>query len=290
MGDVIPKVVEVVEAENPRRHVAITAPRNCPACDALVIKDGVAHKCSNTLFDCRGQLLEHMVYMTGRMALDIEALGRGRLLDLINNSLITSPVSLFDLRLAETQAHIRTLPGWGDTSVTSMLEQIEACKGLPLDRFIYALGISGIGEATARALAYHFESADAFFSASVSELIKVDGIGKMTANNIRMFFEYWKYNHLANTLKDRIQPSGPAGNVGNQFEGETIVFTGGIEMKRDIAQKMVINRGGKVASSVSSKTTILVVGAEPGETKTNKARELGILMINEDQFMAKLGA
>lgn len=386
-GDVIPKVVEVVKKGEPRRE-EILPPTECPVCGGEVVRPlverkikgeekkkpvpGANHYCANRL-GCPAQLEGALQHYASRGAMDIEGLGKKRVIELRELGLLPDLPSLYKLK--NHREHLENLDGWGQLSVDNLLTQIEATRGKPLEKFLFALGIPNLGETTAVDLARHYKSLDAIIEAAreeykkqkikglkgkykaiskhiasffqnkkisdlpdfnaedalkkllmdvpnigpdtSDELIKhystieeiiaaskrqvikdgieglrpVQGISKIVAKSIADFFTQPETRKIALALAAEVQPAEVA-DAGRKkelpWEGKSVVFTGALEgLSREEAAEMARALGGRVSSSVSKSTSLVVVGADPG-SKADKARELGVEMIGLEEFRRRV--
>ncbi|MFZ5585731.1 MAG: NAD-dependent DNA ligase LigA [Thermodesulfobacteriota bacterium] len=286
-GDVIPKVVEVERPGQPRREL-LAAPASCPVCATAIVQEGANHRCQNRL-GCPAQVKGALEHYASRAAMDIEGLGEKRIDQLRQAGLLDDLPSLYGL--AEHQAELETLEGWGELSAANLLRNIAASRGKPLARFVYALGIPNVGEATARDLANHFGTFEAILNASPAELATVDGVGPVVAQSIREFFDRPETLATAQRLAELTAPEpAPASARPRQgpLQGLSVVLTGALKsLSRPEAEELVRIAGGKASSSVSKKTGLVVAGADPG-AKADKARALGVEIIDEAEFLRRV--
>ncbi len=297
-GDVIPQVVEVDLKQRAKNAKPFVFPTDCPACGSLAVREeGMAvRRCEGGLI-CPAQAVERLRHFTSRTAFNIEGLGDQRVRELWEDKLIRSPADIF--RLKEHRAELEKREGWGEKSVEKLLAAIEARRKIPLDRFIYALGIRQVGEATAKLLAKHYLTLSAWRkamiaahdseSAAAQDLGSIDQIGPLIAQDIVGFFEEPHNLEVIDALSSALtvepyeKPSGASSSV---LEGKTVVFTGTLAtMSRAEAKAKAESLGAKVAGSVSSKTDYVIVGADAG-SKADKARELGIAVMDEEAWKA----
>ncbi|MFH1060852.1 MAG: NAD-dependent DNA ligase LigA [Pseudomonadota bacterium] len=286
-GDVIPKVVEVARPGQPRRDLLLP-PASCPVCAAAVAQEGANHRCQNTL-GCPAQIKGALEHYASRTALDIEGLGEKRIDQLREKGLLGDLPSLY--RLEDHRAELETLEGWGELSAANLLRNIAASRGKPLARFVFALGIPNVGEATARDLANHFGTFDGILNASAAELATVAGVGPVVAQSIRAFFDRPETLATAQELAALVAPEPvPESERLRQgpLQGLSVVLTGALTgLSRPEAEELVRAAGGKATSSVSKKTGLVVAGAEPG-SKVDKARALGVEIIDEAEFLRRV--
>jgi DNA ligase (NAD+) len=288
-GDVIPKIVKVIRpfSETSKiRRKSIKVPETCPACGSPVERDGeVLYRCSAGII-CPAQRKESIKHFASRSALDIEGLGDKLVVQLVDNGLISNVADIFNLS-AEQLANLDRM---GAKSATKLVAAINKSKQTTLSRFLYALGIREVGEATALALASHFGEIDKLLLASTEALEAVPDIGPVVARHIQTFFS--NKSNLA--LIRQLQQAGvfwPIQDVTattKPLADSTFVLTGTLEtMDRNAAKQRLIALGAKVAGSVSKKTSCVVAGPGAG-SKLDKAVELGIKVINEAEFMTLL--
>ena len=288
-GDVIPKVSGVMTDLRDDNVREIHLPTACPVCDSpVVLPDGEAlARCMGGLV-CTAQAQEALIHFVSRKAMDIDGLGSQWLIKFFDMGLIKTVADIY--RLADKVAVLQNLEGLGEKSVANMLSAIDKSKATTLPRFIFALGIRGVGESTALNLAEHFGELDKLQSASVDELLKVVDIGEITAKNIHEFF---RAEHNMAVVDDLVALGvhwqAVIKDTGNApLDGQTWVVTGTLgAMGRDEAKAHLQALGAKVSGSVSAKTSVLLAGEKAG-SKLDKANELGVRVVGEDEFMALL--
>lgn len=280
-GDVIPEVVKVIIEERPPDTQPFQMPQTCPVCSTeLVRPEGEkVTRCPNP--DCLGQLKRSIGHFAGKTALDIDGLGEKIIDQLMENGLVKDLPDLYRL----TENDLVPLERFAEKSAANLVSAIQGSKRVPLARFIYALGIRYVGEATAQLLAQHFQSLDDLAKAGEEELLQVEGVGPQVTSSIRDFFQNSKNQALLKELKELgVEPLPPEKPPATPLAGKTFVFTGGLErFSREEAKALVAARGGKVSSSVSAKTDYVVAGADPG-SKYARARELGVTILDEAGF------
>lgn len=283
-GDVIPRVAEVAKPGDPRGP-EVAPPKHCPVCGAEVISEGAYHLCPNNL-GCRAQLIAAVTHYAGREAMDIEGLGAKRVAQLMEAGLLTSVADLYDL--PDKQEDLAALEGWGDLSADNLTKAIEGSKKKSLGRFLFALGVPTLGQATARDLAAHFGTFAAVAEAEEQDLSQVNGVGPVVAAKVHAFFEpQSRTGQIARNLADIVQPREAARPrvADSPLAGLSVVFTGALEsLSRSQAEEMVRAAGGRASASVSKSTGLVVVGDSPG-SKAAKARELGVRVISEQDFL-----
>jgi len=285
-GDVIPEVVSVVVAKRPKSARKFQMPERCPECGSKVVRpEGEAvHRCENR--NCPAQIKESIRHFTTRHAMDIEGLGDKIVELLYEQKLVRSIADLFRLTLEQLS------PLWkkAEKAPKNLLQAIEASKKTTLPRFLFALGIRHVGEATARDLAAAFGDLESIARASEEELQAVEGIGPEVSGSVRAFFQNKENQTLIKELLKAGIEFEKIEKKGNKLSGKTFVLTGGLaSMTRDQAKAAILRLGGRVASSVSKKTDFVVLGEDPG-SKLDKARELGIKMLSEEEFKKLIGA
>jgi len=316
-GDVIPQVLGVADGRHAPGSEPYAFPRVCPcplATPVLREEGGVIARCSGELA-CPFQQVEKLRHFTSRLAFDIEGLGEERLQLFFDRGLIRTPGDIFTLRArdAASLTPLRAWEGWGEKSAQRLFEAIEARRSIALQRFIYALGIRQVGEATAKLLARHYLSLrrwqDAMLRAAreraaapdarkpeevgpaYAELCSIEQIGTSVADDLCRFFGE---PHNLQVLREleaalTVEDAAPAGAAGSPVAGKTVVFTGTLaRMTREQAKAGAEALGAKVAGSVSKKTDFVVVGADAG-SKADKARELGVAMLSEEEWLEMTG-
>jgi DNA ligase (NAD+) len=299
-GDVIPQVVEVVLSKRPKNTRKFKFPDHCPACGSLAIREPgeVAKRCTGGLI-CPAQAVERLRHFVSRNAFDIEGLGEKHIVAFWKDKLIERPGDIF--RLHKHRDAIATREGWGEQSVTKLLDAIERRRTIRLDRFIYALGIPQVGEATAKLLARNYGSFDAWRDAMIEaqdpdspayqDLDNIEGIGPSVAADILGFFAEAHNLEILRDLENELtieDVAAPAAG-GSPISGKTVVFTGTLEsLSRNEAKATAESLGAKVAGSVSKKTDIVVVGADAG-SKARQAAELGVATMTEAEFLRHIG-
>jgi DNA ligase (NAD+) len=281
-GDVIPKVVKVVEdKDHPRGHKQFEMPEHCPVCGGNVVRTpGEAdHRCVNA--NCPAKLQGTILHFASRHVMNIDGLGEALVNQLTERGLVKNVADLYKL----TKADLLGLERMGEKSAENVLSEIEASKKLPLERVIYGLGIRMVGERTAQFLAEHFGSLDAIMKASAEELEEVNEVGPRIAESIVEFFGDDHNRRLVGDLrKAGLTFTGQKKEKGTKLAGKTFVLTGTLARHtRDEAKEMIENAGGRVSASVSKKTDYVVAGSDAG-SKLDKARELGVSVIGEEEL------
>jgi DNA ligase (NAD+) len=285
-GDVIPKVVKVVEdKEHPRGLKQFEMPEHCPVCGGNVVRtEGeVDHRCVNA--NCPAKLQGTILHFASRHVLDIDGLGEALVNQLSERGLVKNVADLYRL----TKDDLLKLERMGEKSAENVLAEIADSKKLPLERVIYGLGIRFVGERTAQFLAQHFGSLDAIMKARAEELEEVNEVGPRIAESIVEFFADEHNRKLVNDLrKAGLTFTGQKKEKGTKLAGKTFVLTGTLERHtRDEAKELIEDAGGRVSGSVSKKTDYVVAGSDAG-SKLDKARELGVSVIGEEELEALL--
>ena len=284
-GEIIPEILEVDFAKRPQNTVAYHLPGNCPVCGAKVEQDadGAFLRCTGA--ECPAQLSRNIAHFVSRDAMDIEGLGSAIVEGLIEKGLIKSPADIYYLGLEE----IKSLWKSGSKAAEKLLKAIEASKQQDLSRLIYALGIRQVGAKTGKVLASTFGSLDALMAATKEELTAVPDVGAVTAANIYDWFHQEQSAHMVEKLRQAgLNFESKRVVSDTRFAGKTFVLTGALsKFTREEATEKIELFGGKAAGSVSKKTSFVVVGENAG-SKERKARELGIPILSEDDFLAMI--
>jgi len=280
-GDVIPEVVRVVKPGARRPGDAFQMPRQCPECGSAVVRlpDEAIARCTGGLF-CPAQRKQALLHFASRRALDIEGLGEKLVDQLVDGELVRTPADLYKLRLGD----LVSLERMGEKSAQNLLDQLERSKRTTLARFIYALGIRTVGEATARDLASYFGALEPLLDADEGELQEVRDVGPVVAMSIRGFFAERHNREVVRALRRagvRWEEGRRKQTAVGAGAGKTFVLTGTLPgMTRDEATELIESRGGKVTGSVSKKTDYVIAGAEAG-AKLERAEALGIPVLDE---------
>jgi DNA ligase (NAD+) len=294
-GDVIPQVVEVVKALRPSHSRRFHFPEKCPECGSLAVREEgeAARRCTGGLI-CPAQAVERLRHFVSRNAFDIEGMGEKHVQEFWEDKLVRAPADIFRLKAADLEAR----EGWGKASAQKLIAAIDARRRIALDRFIYALGIPQVGEATAKLLARHYRSFARWRKAMTDaadpendawrELNDIHGIGQDMAADIVGFFAERHNRAVLDELGREIEIEdyeAPSGSSAAPLAGKTIVFTGTLEaMSRSEAKARAEALGAAVTSSVSSKTDYVVVGADAGSNAT-KATKLGLTILSEAEWL-----
>jgi DNA ligase (NAD+) len=283
-GEIIPQVVEVKKEFRPEGAEPFLVPKKCPNCGTEVVKDeaGVYVRCPNP--DCFGMLKERLRYFAGRDQMDIERLGVALIEQLIEAGLVKTFADIYRLKKDDLTA----LERMGEKSAQNVLDGIEASKTRPLWRFIAALGIRHVGGQSAEVLADHFGSLDALMNADQEKLEAAEQVGPVMAESVYQYFRNPRHRLVIDDLLAagvRPQPPAPRKRTGaGAFQDKTVVVTGTLQgFSRQQAEQAIREAGGKPSGSVSKKTHYVLAGADPG-SKLQKARELGVEVIDEERF------
>ena len=289
-GDVIPEVVGKVPGQRSAYVPNFRMPRACPVCASAVRRErgGMDHRCSGGLF-CGAQRKQALLHFAGRRAMDVEGLGDKLVDQLVDSGLIRTLPELYTLGLAKLSA----LDRMGEKSAANLVAGLQKSRQATLPRFLYALGIRQVGETTAKDLAKHFGALDRIMDATIEQLLQVPDVGPIVAQSIRTFFDQPHNREVVEQLRAAgiSWPEGE-GSIDNAtpqpLAGCTLVLTGTLPtLSRDQAKALIEGQGGKVAGSVSKKTHFVVAGEEAG-SKLDKARELGITVLDEAGLQALL--
>lgn len=304
-GDVIPQVVGVVTERRPAGAKEFEFPHLCPMCGAHAIReeDEAVRRCTGGL-TCPAQAIERLKHFVSREAFDIEGLGARNMEEFFNEGIVKNPVDIFTLErrnkklrddlfsaLDDGNIYLENREGWGKKSVENLFKAINEKRRIDLPRFIYALGIRQVGTATARLIAKHYGSFEHFMedmkNKETAKLLEIDGVGEAMVNDITGFFEEEHNLKTINGLLQEIEVEDFVDDTdySSPLAGKTVVFTGTLEkMTRAEAKAKALSLGAKVAGSVSKNTDYVVVGADAG-SKATKAKELGVAILNEDEFL-----
>lgn len=301
-GDVIPQVTGVDLSARPKNSKPFVFPDRCPECGSLAIREEgiVARRCEGGLI-CPAQAVERLRHFVSRNAFNIEGLGDRRIHELWAEKIIQTPADIF--RLKKYKATLEQREGWGEKSVDKLLTAIESRRSISLERFIYALGIRQIGEATAKLLARHYLSLGAWRAAMMKardenteawgDLTTIDQIGPLVARDLVGFFQEQHNRDVLDNLAAELTVQDylvPDVNSESNLAGKTIVFTGTLEkMGRAEAKAKAEAMGAKVSGSVSAKTDYVIAGADAG-SKATKANELGVKVLSEDEWLTMISS
>ena len=290
-GDVIPKVTRVWHEQRPEDSEPVQLPSTCPVCNSPVVlpKDEALARCTGGLF-CLAQQQEALIHFVSRRAMDIEGLGASWLISFFEHGLIKTVADIYQLHTH--QEEMITLEKLGEKSVQNILSAIEASKHTTLARFIYALGIRGVGETTAQNLAQQFGDLDVLMAADIEALLVTPDVGAITAELAYKFFRAPHNIEVITALReagvhwDKVEQ---VVSEGLPLDGQTWVITGALDsMARDEAKAKLQALGAKVSGSISAKTTALLAGDKAG-SKMAKAEKLGVKVVGEEEFLALVG-
>ena len=284
-GDVIPKVVEVIREKRSKDSKPFSMPSKCPVCgNELERPEGEAnYYCIN--HKCPAQIQGRMQYFVSRNAMDIEGLGYSIIDKFTELGYLNNITDIYLLK--EHEAELKKLEGFGERSIDNILQSIETSKERPFEKVLFAIGIRHVGDRTARILTKHFSSIDDLINASQDEIESIYEIGPKIAESVYDFFRNKANLELVNKLRKaglKFETTGTSKNDSTKLDGLTFVLTGTLEKyKREEAKEIIESLGGKVSSSVSKKTDYVLAGEEAG-SKLDKAKELGVKVIDEKEF------
>ncbi len=290
-GDVIPKVTRVWHEQRPADSEPVTLPSTCPVCDSPVVlpEDEALARCTGGLF-CPAQQTEALIHFVSRRAMDIDGLGASWLISFFEHGLVKTVADIYQLHNHADE--MVTFEKLGEKSVQNIINAIEASKHTTLARFIYALGIRGVGEGTAQNFAQQFGDLDSLMAASIETLIKTPDVGEVTAELTYKFFRAPHNIEVITALReagvhwDKVEQ---VASEGLPLDGQTWVITGALDsMARDEAKAKLQALGAKVSGSISAKTTALLAGDKAG-SKLTKAEKLGVKVVGEEEFLAMVG-
>jgi len=291
-GDVIPKVTRVWHDQRPADSEPVTLPSTCPVCDSPVVlpEDEALARCTGGLF-CPAQQQEALIHFVSRRAMDIDGLGASWLISFFEHGLVKTVADIYQLHNHADE--MVTFEKLGEKSVQNIINAIEASKHTTLARFIYALGIRGVGEGTAQNFAQQFGDLDSLMAASIETLIKTPDVGEITAELTYKFFRAPHNIEVITALReagvhwDKVEQ---VASEGLPLDGQTWVITGALDsMARDEAKAKLQALGAKVSGSISAKTTALLAGDKAG-SKLTKAEKLGVKIVAEEEFLAMVGS
>jgi len=289
-GEIIPKIIAVDVSKRPNESQPTQYITHCPECETELIRtEGDAkHYCPN-YNGCNPQVIGRIQHYISRKAMDIEGLGGETVALLVNAGLISNYSDLYELKKED----VLPLERMAEKSADNLIAGIEASKQIPFERVLYAIGIRFVGETVAKKLAKHYKSIDALSFASIEDLVSVDEIGEKIAESVVEFFSSKENFDIVNRLKSfgvQLELSADVlANQTNKLEGQSFVVSGVfVEVSRNELKKLIEDNGGKVASSISSKTSYVVAGDKMGPSKRTKAESLSIPIISEQDFLQML--
>ncbi len=276
-GGVIPEVLRVIKEKRTGEERPILWPRTCPECAHHLVKEGEIHRCPNPL--CPAKRFEAIRHYASRKAMDIQGLGEKLIERLLERVLVQDVADLYHLRKED----LLGLERMGEKSAENLLRQIEASKGRGLERLLYALGLPGVGEVLARNLAVRFGTMDRLLEAELQDLLEVEEVGELTARAILETLRDPAFRDLVRRLKEAGVKMEAQERGEGPLKGLTFVITGELSRPREEVKALLRRLGAKVTDSVSQKTSYLVVGENPG-SKLDKARALGVPILEEEAF------
>lgn len=277
-GDIIP---EVVRLSKKNTEGIFKIPMVCPSCGSTVEKtDESALRCNNP--DCPEQLVRNLIHFASRNAMNIEGLGEAVVMQLADKQLIKDVADIYYLTVEDALK----LDGFKDKSANNLIKAIENSKGNNLDKLIFAFGIRNVGEKAARMLCEEFKTIENLINASVEDIIKIDGFGEIVAKSVVNYFAGENVQNIISRLKEKGVNTNFVSTVESDvLKGKTIVVTGTLPtLSRDAAEKLITDNGGKASSSVSKKTSYVLAGEKAG-SKLDKANQLGVSVITEEEFL-----
>lgn len=280
-GDVIPEVVKVITSKRTGKEKKYKIPENCPVCGSHVrrIEGEAVHRCQN--LSCPAQLKEGIRHFASKGAMDIEGLGERLIDQLVEKGLVRNVADFYSL----TKEQLAGLERMAQKSAQNIIDAVEISKEVRLDRLLYAFGIRFVGEHVSRVLAQEFKTIENLKKASKDRLLEVYEIGPQVAESVYQFFKEERNLEMIDRLfKSGVKVKKIKAKTDNKFANQTFVFTGALQLyTRDAAERMVESLGGRAASSVSRNTDFVVVGENAG-SKSQKARELGVTILSEEEF------
>ena len=280
-GDVIPEVVEVKKERRTGNEVPFKMIENCPMCDSKLVKEDANYFCKND--SCPARKIESLIHFASRDTMNIDGLGERIIEDFYNMGFIKDISDIY--RLENHKEDLIELEGFGEKSVNNLLESIENSKSNSLEKILFALGIRHVGKKTAKILAKRYKTIDNLFNASLEELTNINDVGEIIAKSIKSYLDNLENQKLINELKELgLNFEYLSANTDDKLEGMTFVLTGTLEKyKREELTKILENKGAKVTSSVTKKTTGVIVGDKPG-SKYDKALKLGVKIYKEEDI------
>lgn len=289
-GDVIPEVVRVITERRNGTEKKFEMIENCPICNSKIIRKETEsdYYCPNNM--CPARKIENIIHFASRDAMNIDGMGESVIEDLYNEGFITNITDIYDID--KYQEELINLEGYGKKKIENLKIATEKSKSNSLEKLLFGLGIRNVGAKTAKILAKNYKTLDNLMNATLEELTSINDIGEIIAKSIIDYFKDEENIKIINKLKELGINMNYINNSGyeekDEFKGKTFVLTGTlINITRDKASEIIENLGGKVSSSVSSKTSVVIVGSSPG-SKYNKALELGIPIWKEEEFINKI--
>ena len=288
-GDVIPEVVRVIEERRDGTQIPFKMIENCPICGTKLIKreNEAAYFCEN--IHCDARKIEGLIHFVSRDAMNIEGFGERIIEDFYNIGYLKKITDFY--HLFEHKDELMELEGFGNKSINNLLDSIEQSKGNSLERLIFSFGIRHVGKKTAKIIAQKYKNIDNLITTSQEELSKIDDVGEIIASSICEWIKKQENIEIINKLKENnvnMEYLGPEIEIDSNFENKTFVLTGTLKnYSREEATEIITNKSGKVTNSVTKKTSVVIVGENPG-SKYNKALELNIEIWTEEDFTKKL--
>ena len=285
-GEVIPQIIGPVPDKRDATHppAPFAPPTHCPSCGTALVTGAELGMLYCPNFECPGRQLEGLVHFASRGAMDIRGLSYARITQLIDAGLVHDAADVYDL----TAPQLVELERFAEKSAQQLVEAIDASKAQPLSKLLFALGIANIGEIAAKQIAKHFGTMDAIAAASVDDVLAIHGMGDTLAESLVSWFSDEKARKLIDRLRERgLTFDEPQTHTGSALKGAAVVITGTLPtLSREQASALVESNGGRVASSVSKKTSFVVAGEEAG-SKLEKARQLGVEVIDEAELLRR---
>jgi len=286
-GEVIPQIIGPVPDKRDATHppAPFAPPTHCPSCGTALVTGAELGMLYCPNFECPGRQLEGLVHFASRGAMDIRGLSYARITQLIDAGLVHDAADVYDL----TAPQLVELERFAEKSAQQLVEAIDASKAQPLSKLLFALGIANIGEIAAKQIAKHFGTMDAIAAASVDDVLAIHGMGDTLAESLVSWFSDEKARKLIDRLRERgLTFDEPQTHTGSALKGAAVVITGTLPtLSREQASALVESNGGRVASSVSKKTSFVVAGEEAG-SKLEKARQLGVEVIDEAELLRRV--
>jgi DNA ligase (NAD+) len=286
-GEVIPQIIGPVPDKRDAKHPPgpYTPPTHCPSCKTKLVTGAELGMLYCPNFDCPGRQLESLVHFASRGAMDIRGLSYARITQLVDADLVRDAADLYDLKASQ----LVELERFAEKSAWQLVEAIQASKTQPLSKLLFALGIANIGEIAAKQIAKHFGTMDAVANASVDDVLAIHGMGDTLAESLVSWFSDKKARKLIERLRERgLNFEEPQTHTGSALKGATVVITGTLPtLSREEASALVESNGGRISSSVSKKTRFVVAGEEAG-SKLEKARQLGVEVIDEAELLRRV--
>ncbi|PKN15904.1 MAG: NAD-dependent DNA ligase LigA, partial [Deltaproteobacteria bacterium HGW-Deltaproteobacteria-3] len=287
-GDVIPEVVKPVLANRTGQEQPVVMPTRCPECEFPLVRIGqeAVTRCPNPA--CPAQRVRGLIHFTGKGGMDIEGLGKKAVEQLVSQGLIQDIPDIYRLEVEQ----LAGLAGWGDKSAENAVRAIQGSRTPTLAKFLAALGIRHVGEVTAQVLARHFTSLPRLLLAGEADFLHIEGLGEQMAASLVDYFQDPAVREMLSRLESlgvRVQEEKKGAEIHGGLSGSVFLFTGALaHLSRHEAKARIKELGGQVASGISRKVTHVVLGESPG-SKLTQARELGLTVITEDEFLRLIG-